>query len=103
MRAWENANFGPPARNRQKIAEKSILASPGKLGKDRPKIGNMARKPIFEPFFLFCNEFFPYFPGEARIDCSAIFSDFGILPGTHSRKKRGAKVTQDGNHDLVQV
>ena len=71
LRACEKADFGPPARDRIKIAEKSILASPGKWGKKRSKIGKMTRKPIFEPFFLFLSDFFLIF--LAKIDFSAIF------------------------------
>ena len=61
-RAWENADFGPEARNRKKIAEKSILNGE----KKRTKIGKMARKPIFEPFFLFLGDFSPVFRARPK-------------------------------------
>ena len=72
MRAWENADFGPPARNRKKIAEKSKLASPGKYGKNRPKIGKMAQKSVFGPFVLFWGDFFPIL----RVRPKSIFRRF---------------------------
>ena len=60
------------------MARKWILASPGKSGKNRPKIGQI----------------FPDFPGEAKIHFRAIFSDFGrkpetdFLPGRQDRKPK---------------
>ena len=76
LRAWEKADFGPEARNRIKLAEKSILASPGNREKIAQKRGKMTRKPIFEPFCYF-ERFFPDFPGEAKIGLRRFFLDFG--------------------------
>ena len=74
-RAWENANFGLPARNRKKKSPKIDFDLTRKIGKkNRPEIGKMARKTIFEPFFLFWGDFFPYFPGEAKIIFRRCFS-----------------------------
>ena len=79
MRAWENADFGPPARNRKKIPPKNrFWPHPENREKNRRKIGKMAQKSVFGPFFPIFRRFFPYFPGEAKIDFSAIlFPDFG--------------------------
>ena len=76
----------------KKIAEEIDFGLTRKIGKKiAKKWGKMARKPIFEPFFLFLGDFFPYFPDEAKTISSAIFSRFraggeiGTLPGTHTR------------------
>ena len=46
-------------------------------GKKSPNNRQTARNPIFGLFFPFLGDAFPYFPGEAKIDFWAIFSDFG--------------------------
>ena len=69
--------IGPPARNGKKMAEKWILAPPGKKGKNGRKMGKW---PFFDPFlanFPIFRPFFPFFPGGAKIHFSAIFSHFG--------------------------
>ena len=39
LRAWEKADFRPPARNRQKNRRKIDFGLTGKIGKNHPKIG----------------------------------------------------------------
>ena len=71
--AWYRPHFAPPARNGKKMAEKWILAPPGKWPKNGRKMGKLpflthflANFPIFRPFFS-------HFPGGAKIHFSAIF------------------------------
>ena len=77
MRAWENADFGPPARNRKKNRRKIDFGLTRKIGKKSPKNRKNGPKTDFRAVFPIFRRFFPYFPGEAKIDFSAIFSDFG--------------------------
>ena len=63
----------------------------GKIGeKNRPKTGQMARKRIFDPFFLFLGDFFPLFSwwGQNRFfgDFFFRFRASGLLRHTHSQK-----------------
>ena len=83
--------IGPPARNGKKMAEKWILAPPGKREKNGRKMGKLAQKwtkngsdmaifPFFGHFFPFCPvgpksifwPFFSHFGPEAR---------FGVCTG----------------------
>ena len=61
----------PSGRNRAKMAEKWLLASPGNWAEKRPKNGKNG--PIF-PIF---RHFFPQFPGEAKSIFRPFFPDFG--------------------------
>ena len=72
--------FRASAPNRKKMARKWILASAGKSGKNRPKIGKIAQKwdfSYFRAIFRIFGRFFPDFPGEAKIHFRAIFFRFG--------------------------
>ena len=72
MRAWENADFGPPARNRKKIAEKIDFGLSRKIGKKAPK--NRKNGYFLAIFSLFSGrgqnrffgDFFPDFGPPAR-------------------------------------
>ena len=77
MRAWEKADFGPPARNRKKNRWKIDFGLSRKIGKKSLKNRKNGPKTDFWAIFPIFLRFFPYFPGEAKIDFLAIFSDFG--------------------------
>ena len=62
-----------PEIGKKKSPKNRFWPRPENREKNRPKKGKTARKPIFKRFFPIFGRFFPYFPGEAKIDFSAIF------------------------------
>ena len=76
---WYRSISGLQPEMGTKMAEKWILASPGKMGengKNGPKMGKMARNSILSHFratFPILGAIFPHFLDEARSHFSAIF------------------------------
>ena len=89
--AWYRPHFGPEARNGEKMAEKWILAAPGKWEKNDRKMETLAKKraknanfPIFLPFSRrgqnpFFGHFFPI---------SGRRPEMGSVPGNQDRNTK---------------
>ena len=63
-------------QNSEKNRRKIDFGLTGKIGKKSPKNGKNGSNIGFRAIFPIFGRFFPYFPGEAKIDFSAIFSRF---------------------------
>ena len=76
MRAWENADFGLG-----KKSPKTDFGLTRKMGKKSPKNRKNGSKIGFRAIFPIFWRFFPHFPGEAKIDFSAILFRNRHSPG----------------------
>ena len=79
----------------KKIAKKSILASPGKQGKNRPKKGKMAQTSVFGPFCLFLDRLFPIFLVRPK----SIFCDFFPISGPRNQHSPSTRTRKSELHD----
>ena len=90
----------PISALRPEIGKKSpknrFWPHPENRAKNRPKIGEIAQRSVFGPFFIFFSDFFPISRERPKSILRRFFSDFGseakigILPGTHTRNRRVA-------------